>query len=199
MIEILIYAFSIMYSPGPVNLIGMTAGISGHASTSWPFCFGVGCAMFILFALLGYTGTLFASPNYRVFVAFLGAIYIFWLATKLLRASAKLQADSEQQQLNFSSGLIMQLLNPKAFIAILPIVTVQFPAAGITGGSIIFWSALLGALAVGAPGSYMLMGAKLNQLITNPKWIRAFNTALAILLFYVAADMLITGVKIASS
>lgn len=87
----------------------------------------------------------------------------------------------------------MQLLNPKAPLAILPIATVQFPAAGVEGTAILFWSLVLGTMAGGAPGSYLLAGAKLGRFIQNPVVFRGLNLVMALLLLYVAGDILLTA------
>ncbi|WP_296061822.1 hypothetical protein [uncultured Amphritea sp.] len=84
---------------------------------------------------------------------------------------------------------MLQLLNPKAFVAILPIVSVQFPAAHISGVSILFWSLLLAGLAFGAPGSYLLMGVRLRKLISQPRYFRLLNNTMALLLLYVAIEL----------
>lgn len=83
----------------------------------------------------------------------------------------------------------MQLLNPKSYIAILPIVTVQFPAAEIAGSSILIWSLLLSILAFGAPSAYLLIGARLGKRISQPHYFRFLNLSMALLLLYVAGDI----------
>lgn len=54
--EIFLYAFSVMYSPGPVNVMGLNAGLTGQFRRTAGFFVGVGGAMFVLFILFGYTG-----------------------------------------------------------------------------------------------------------------------------------------------
>lgn len=193
MVEILVYAFGIMYTPGPANLLSLNAGLNGQVSTTLHFCIGVTCAMLLLFLLFGYTGAWLVTPHYQLLISSAGCLYIAYLAYKVARTSIQLgdtkQTEQTESKLNFRSGLIMQLLNPKSFIAILPIVTVQFPAAEITGVSIFLWSLLLASLAFGAPSSYLLMGARLGRLISRPAYFRAFNLIMSLLLFYVAGDI----------
>lgn len=86
-------------------------------------------------------------------------------------------------------GLILQLLNPKGVVATLPIATIQFPGAGIHGTGILVWSVVLAVLAIGAPGSYALVGHLLGRRIENPRFFRWFNRVMAALLFYVAASI----------
>ena len=191
MVEILAFALGIMYTPGPVNLLSLNAGLNGQSHTHWRFCLGVGCAMFSLFLILGYTGAWIVTPALQLIISCVGAVYITYLAYKVARASVIVSDQTQQPSatLSFRSGLLMQLLNPKSLIVILPIVTVQFPAAGITGSAILFWTLLLGVLAFGAPGSYLLMGARLGKLISHPIYFRVQNLCMALLLVYVAADI----------
>ncbi|MDI3324521.1 LysE family transporter [Pontibacterium granulatum] len=188
MVEILAYAFGIMYTPGPVNLLSLNTGLNAH--TRLTFCVGVGSAMLLLFLLFGYTGAWLVSPKYQIVIGVLGCIYIAYLAFKVARANVKVSARSQPETaLTFRSGLIMQLLNPKAPIAILPITTVQFPAADISGISILLWSLVLATIAFGAPTAYMLMGRYLSGWISKPSYFRVLNLGMAVLLFYVAGDI----------
>ncbi|OUS28115.1 transporter ['Osedax' symbiont bacterium Rs2_46_30_T18] len=196
MVEILAYALGIMYSPGPLNLLSLNAGLNGQIRSTLRFCIGVGCGMLLLFLLFGYTGAWLVNPRFQLLISTIGSLYIAYLAYKIGWSSIRSapsgsveQTDTTIGKLNFKSGFTMQLLNPKSFIVILPIVTVQFPAAQISGGSIILWSLLLSSMAFGAPSSYLLMGARLGKLIRQPRFFRLLNVAMSLLLFYVAADI----------
>lgn len=131
------------------------------------------------------------TPRYQLLISLVGSVYIAYLAYKVAHASINVSArsPSENNTLDFGSGLLMQLLNPKSFIAILPIATVQFPAAEITGMAILFWSFLLATLAFGAPTVYMLMGKHLSKRIKHPSYFRMLNLGMALLLLYVAGDI----------
>lgn len=195
MIEIFIYAFGIMYTPGPFNLLSLHAGLSGHFYSPLRFCAGGASSMFLLFLIFGYTGSWIISPQYQLFISFIGSFYIAYLAYKIALSKITLSTSTNASQkiqdnkLGFKSGFIMQLFNPKSFIAILPIVTIQFPAIHITGESILFWSLILSGFAFGAPSSYLLIGYCLGKFVKNPRYFYLFNTSMAILLFYVAGDI----------
>lgn len=206
MVEILVYAFGIMYTPGPANLLSLNAGFNGEIRNTLQFCMGVACAMFLLFLLFGYTGALMVKPSSQLIISLCGSLYIAYLAFKIARESKGMseelktgqvvtrQEETQKNQavtknIGFRSGLMLQLLNPKAFVAILPIVSVQFPAAQISGASILTWSLLLACLAFGAPCSYLLMGSRLRKLIIQPRYVRLLNIAMAPLLLYVAVEI----------
>ncbi|MFH7563988.1 LysE family translocator [Oceanimonas smirnovii] len=195
MVEILMYAFGIMYTPGPVNLLSLNAGLNGQAKKMLPFCIGVGMAMFLLFFLFGYSGA-FLPSELQTVIGLFGGLYILWLAFKIgntaIRPVTPAKADKSQEEkgvLSFRSGLLMQLCNPKAPVAILPIVTVQFPAVGISGAGIAVWSVLLGGMALGAPSCYLLLGTHVGKLIRTPVLFRIFNALMALILVYVGCNI----------
>ena len=43
--EIFLYTLSVMYSPGPVNFMGLNSGLTGQFKKTIYFFMGVGCAM----------------------------------------------------------------------------------------------------------------------------------------------------------
>ncbi|WP_234254327.1 LysE family translocator [Billgrantia aerodenitrificans] len=185
--EIVAYALGVMYTPGPVNLLGLHAGLNGQARTSLGFFLGVGLAMLTLFLLFGWAGAAWVRGDMLAVVGAVGCGYILYLALKVARSSVELNRVREAPRvMSFRDGLIMQLCNPKAMLATLPIATIQFPAAGIHGVSLLFWSLGLAALAFGAPGSYALMGVVLGQRLENPKLLKGFSLAMAALLVWVA-------------
>jgi len=46
--EIFLYAFSVMYSPGPVNFMALNAGLGGGFRRSLGSFASVGCALLVL-------------------------------------------------------------------------------------------------------------------------------------------------------
>ena len=88
----------------------------------------------------------------------------------------------------------MQLLNPKSFLAVLPVSAVQFPTAGIEGIHILIWSAGLSALGFGAPLSYAALGAKMSKFVENPRGMKGFNRVMGVLLVAVALDIAYTHI-----
>ncbi|NLQ18523.1 LysE family transporter [Marinomonas sp. M1K-6] len=187
MLAILIYAFGVMYSPGPANMLALFAGVNGQGWRAFLYCVGVGFAMLILFLLIGYLGGGIIPQEYQSFIAILGGVYIAYLGVKILQASFQQSAlKAKDTQVSFKTGLILQLCNPKSLVAIVPIVTVQFPRSQIEGGQIALWSLGLSAMACGAPSVYLLAGSSLKKAAMNPKVMAWVNRIMALLLFYVA-------------
>jgi threonine/homoserine/homoserine lactone efflux protein len=186
MADIFAYAIGIMYTPGPINLLGLSSGLNKQTRSHLGFFIGVGSAMFILFVLLGYLGLQVINPQFLPYVSLIGCGYILYIAWKVAKAKVQVSDTSADASLSFFDGLFMQLLNPKALVATLPIATIQFPSADITGAAIVFWSLILAILAFGAPTSYSLAGLVLGKQVSRPGVFNVFNKLMAVLLVYVA-------------
>jgi threonine/homoserine/homoserine lactone efflux protein len=187
MSEIFAYAIGVMYTPGPVNLLGLHSGLNRNTRSHLGFFIGVGMAMFILFVMLGFIGLKVINPQVLPFISLTGCLYILHIAWKVAGANVELSQDtSDSNSLSFRDGLFMQLLNPKALVATLPVSTIQFPSVGITGSAIVLWSLVLAVLAFGAPTGYSLAGLVLGKRISNPSYFKVFNLLMAALLVYVS-------------
>lgn len=191
MLNILLFSFVIMYTPGPVNLMSFNNGLQNSLLTQLPFSLGVGCSLGAYFILIGYVGDTVINERMLPYIGILGSCFIIFLAYKILTANvAPTDAKRDSRALTFKDGVLLQLLNPKSFLVVLPVATIQFPAAGITGIKIVLWSALLGMLGFGAPTAYAGAGAIAGQHIADPKYLKLFNTGMGLLLVFVALDMI---------
>lgn len=190
MLAIVAYALGVMYTPGPVNLLGLNVGINGQARKSVGFCLGVGTAMLAYLLVLGWAGAAWIDDDALVVVSALGCSYIIYLACKIARSSADFSRPAHAPRLvSYRDGLVMQLLNPKAIVATLPITTLQFPAAGIEGASLVAWAFGLALMAAGAPGSYIAIGSAVGSRVKSPAIVKGFNRLMAGLLVAVALSI----------
>lgn len=199
MLEIFLFALAVMYSPGPVNMLSLFAGVSDYGWRALRFCAGVGMAMCLLFLVTGYVGSSIMNDTLQGLAAFIGGSYILYLAVKILQSSFHPQkTNARQQNLTFMSGFLMQLTNPKAMVAVLPIVTVQFPNAHIEGLMILIMSVLLGAMAGGAPASYFAAGNQLKQAVLNPTIMSWMQRIMGVMLLGLAVEFIQQGLQLLS-
>ncbi|NWO10792.1 LysE family transporter [Chromohalobacter salexigens] len=183
MFAMLAYALSVMYTPGPVNLLGLNAGINGKAKESTGFFIGVGTAMLLMLLLFGWLGSVFIQGKTLLAISAIGTLYILYLSFKIARSTPqKNDLDAISRPLRFKEGLLMQLLNPKGIVATLPIATIQLPAMHIEGPGLVMVALLIGVLATGAPGSYALLGSAMGKAIRDHSLLRLINIILALLL-----------------
>jgi threonine/homoserine/homoserine lactone efflux protein len=185
MLQMLLYGIGIMYTPGPINIMGLTLGLNKKFKNSIGFFIGVGIAMFILFFIYGYTGEKFIKKDYLIYPSIIGGIYIFYLAIKVLKEDVDID-DKLKKPLTLKDGFIMQIVNPKASLAALPIATINFPANNINGIKIIIMSVVFGLLVIGAPSVYCVFGQFFSDLIKRKKILLIFNKIMGAILLYVA-------------
>ena len=187
--EIFLYTLSVMYSPGPVNFIGLNSGLLGQLKQSIGFFIGVGCAMLFLFLTLGYVGEAVIPHHWLHYISLVGAVYTFYMAIKMLTAYLE-STDKAEHQLSFLNGFLIQLFNPKGILVILPVTTIMYPAAKITGVMIFVVSLIISMGAAGAPFVYALAGKFLGDKISDPKWFNYLNKIMAIMLIVTGLGML---------
>ncbi len=194
MLEIFLYGIGVMYSPGPVNIMGFNEGLKGKFFESMWFFGGVGAAMLILCIALGFLGEYIVKESALPYLATIGCAYIVYLAYKIYRSTSELDISADRQDidaskttLGFSNGLLIQLLNPKAMLALVPITTIMFPAPGVIGSQILWYAAAIGLLAMWAPGSYSYIGALINKRGPSRNFLKAFNYFMVLLLLGSAA------------
>lgn len=192
--EIVLYAFTVMYTPGPVNLLGLNTGLTSPFGKVWGFFAGVALAIFCWFAVIGYAGQQFIVQGLIPWIALAGSAYILYLAWKIFRATppdtAEGQPPSTAPTPGFRDGFIMQLLNPKNTLLVVPITTVMFPGRGITDASLILSSLAIALGGGGAPALYFLAGRRIGARITQARYVRRCNSVMAGLLVVVALLML---------
>lgn len=194
--EIFLYTLSVMYSPGPVNFMGLNSGLTGQFKKTIYFFMGVGCAMLMLFIIFGYAGAAIIPQNALHYIALLGAYYTFYLAFQMLKADIDINDETtEIQTLSFCNGFWIQTLNPKGILVILPVTTIMYPTAHITGIQIFLVSLLISMGAAGAPCLYSWAGAVLGKKIKNKIWFNRLNKTMAMMLIISGIFMLYDFLK----
>lgn len=174
--EIILYAIGMMYSPGPVNFMGLNAGLTGHFKQTINFFIGVGCAIMVSFIILGYIGEAIIPHRYLPYISLVGAVYTYYLAYQMVFPTITMEEEdttvSTQKRLTFWNGFLIQFLNPKGILLAFPIVAIMYHSAHITGINIALISC---AISIGgglAPSLYALAGDIIGKKIKNKIWIQ---------------------------
>ncbi|WP_029912180.1 LysE family translocator [Pelobacter seleniigenes] len=190
MLEIILFAIGVMYTPGPVNILSLNSGAQKQFRAHIPFCGGVASALACWFLLVGYTGSLIVNDRLLPVIAAVGVCFVLYLAYKIMSSRVETGGASQPAAvLTYKDGLLMQLLNPKAMMVVLPVTTVQFPAAGIHGGWIALWSVGLSVLGFGAPLTYAAFGATVFRSLRGNTCLKVMNIIMGMMLIAVAVDM----------
>lgn len=189
MLAMFLYGIGIMYSPGPVNILALNIGITNKIKKSFGFYIGIGLSMLMYSLLLGFTGEKIVKKEYLLYLSIIGSGYIMYLAIKIWKSKVIIKDKSDEATLKLKSAFIIQSLNPKAMLAILPLVTIYFPTNNIVGFKIILASLVIFLLALAAPFVYSVAGRFLSKLINQPHFFNIYNKLMAIFLIYVAVSI----------
>ena len=152
----LVFAASMVGTPGPANMVVMASGARFGAKASLPFLSGVIFGKQLIIWPLGLGLLSILDPNGSVFLVLKWAsvAYILWLAWKIAGTRIK-AAQAGAQPPRFVEGLIVHPLNPKAWAMII---------GGFTNFVDQSASAVMGTLAVA-------IGFLVTQWVLQPMWM----------------------------
>ncbi|WP_059005429.1 LysE family transporter [Bittarella massiliensis (ex Durand et al. 2017)] len=186
--DFLIYCLITAYTPGANNLLSMSNAARLGFRRSFRFNLGIlaGFAV-VMSACTLFSTTLYSSlPKVKIFMQLFGAAYMLYLAWKVWKSSADVNADSGKEA-SFLSGMLLQFANPKIYIYAITAMTlyilpVYHSAAAITGFTVLL------AL-IGASGSFVwaLFGSAFCKFFS--KHTKAVNLVMALLLVYCAVAL----------
>jgi len=122
------FIMSMCISPGPVNLVILSSGISNGVIKTLPFVFGAATSFTVLMFVLGLgVGQLVQQyPTAMEYMGYAGSGYILYLAYKIVTAPVEIDFENVKSH-GFIDGAIMQSLNPKAWVAALAGITALIP------------------------------------------------------------------------
>ena len=161
----LLFAFSQIATPGPENMIMLSAGAKYGFRNALPFVIGVIVGKQIIIWPIGFGLMLLNKDHPYIFIFFkyISAGYILWLAWRI--ANMRISGiTSDRPAPGFLSGLIVHPLNPKAW-------------ALITTGFTNFVDPISPVLYSTATVAFCLFGV---QVVCHPIWT-LFGERIAIL------------------
>jgi threonine/homoserine/homoserine lactone efflux protein len=118
-VALIIFLFPLAYSPGPGNMFFAANGARFGLRATLPANAGYHFATWIVTAAIGF-GAIAALATYpSIFhgLKIAGCIYVLWLAW-LLFSSGGHTATGQAKPAGFGSGVLLLLLNPKAYVII---------------------------------------------------------------------------------
>ena len=191
LLPLLVFAFSASATPGPNNIMMLTAAAAHGMRRALPQLAGVAVGFGVMVALVacGLGLPLAQSRVLQRVVQAVGAIWMARLAWKI--ATMPVNADLRAAPpLSFWSACAFQWVNPKGwFMAIAATATFLPP-----GGNALLFGPLIGLVftlvSVPCVGSWGLIGASGAHLLRHPVRLRVFNVTMALLLLATVAGML---------
>ncbi|MFL9948967.1 LysE family translocator [Paraburkholderia agricolaris] len=185
------FALASSISPGPVNVVALSAGAQHGFNASMRHVTGatVGFTLLLLLIGLGLHELLAYFPNLIDVVKWAGIGFLLYMAYKLAVDDGKLGADKPTRGPSFAYGAAMQWLNPKAWLASLA----GMGAYAADGDGRLVWQFTVVYFVVCylSIASWAYAGTFLRRYLQEPKRVRLFNRAMAALLAASALYLLI--------
>jgi threonine/homoserine/homoserine lactone efflux protein len=179
------FALTMSISPGPVNMITLSAGVNYGLRRTMPFVCGAAIGFTLLLATvgLGVSQLVERTPIFLNVLSFLGAILIAYMGYRI--ATAKPSHDTQVHEAPvFAQGFLLQWLNPKAWIASLTGVS-AFGLADSRGMLIAFCTMYL-VVCFASIATWAYIGSRLTETLENDSRLATFNTLMGAALILVA-------------
>lgn len=185
------FALASSISPGPVNVVALSAGAQHGFNASMRHVTGatVGFTLLLLLIGLGLHELLAYFPNLIDIVKWAGIGFLLYMAYKLAVDDGKLGVDKPTRGPSFAYGAAMQWLNPKAWLASLA----GMGAYAADGDGRLVWQFTVVYFVVCylSIASWAYAGTFLRRYLQEPKRVRLFNRTMATLLAASALYLLI--------
>ena len=184
------FFLSTTLSPGPNNMASAANGLQHGFKKTLPFILGIISGFFIAMLAIALISTVILRyiPQFQLYLKVIGGAYILWLAYRSLRATYQIEKN-DQPPLTFTSGFLLQFINPKVIFFGLTIFTSFLHS--LTGNLLFLFAA-----AAGLSGWVFLMnsfwagaGSVIFNYFDNPVVKRVFSLAIAAMLVYAALNI----------
>ena len=192
LLVMLAFTLPISLLPGPNNLLSASHSSRYGFNNSIPLISGMVLGWFLLGAIVAY-GALFIEENKNLLrgLTYVGVSYIIYLSFKISSASAVSADNFSNEKLGAKTGILLQLINGKAFIHLLILMTSFGTLLDSTFiGKIIVLSLNVAIKLVGWC-LWGMFGSKLREKFDNPKSSILINRIFGMSLFCVAVWILI--------
>ena len=117
MIAFIIVVFVLAATPGPALLSIVGAGSAFGFRDGLPYTFGalLGANIVIILSIVGFASILMAAPNLKIFLSIVSLSYLVYVALQVAGSDHMVNNTEKNPRLGVINGVIIQLLNPKAY------------------------------------------------------------------------------------
>jgi threonine/homoserine/homoserine lactone efflux protein len=181
------YVLVTTFTPGPNNIMSMANASKFGLRRSMRFTLGVCAGFFLIVGLsIAFTIVLYrAVPTIKPVMTVIGAAYILWLAWKTVTSSP--HDDGAAGQSTFTSGMLLQFLNPKAILygltAASTFIVPYYRALPI----LVAFAAILALVSLAATSCWALFGSIFERFMTENHHIVSW--VMGALLVYCAVSL----------
>lgn len=196
-IALSVFAFVSSITPGPNNLMLLASGMNFGFRATIPHMLGISVGFFVMVMAVGLgLAQVFARfPIVYTVMKWLGAGYLLYLAWRIANAGV-VRADNAAAATGKPLGLwgaaAFQWVNPKAWAMAVSAFAIYVPppAGWPIVPVVLAVAALFTIINLPCVSSWALFGSALRQWLREPRYARAFNIVMALLLAATLLPML---------
>ena len=139
-------------------------------------------ALMVLLVGLGLGQVFAIYPALYLALKYIGAAYLLFLAWEIASAGpVAAGAAGRGRPLTFLEAAAFQWINPKAWVMAVGAVSAYAAIAPFPWNMALI-AAMFGTLGVASCGTWVGFGTALQRLLTDPRHVRVFNVAMALML-----------------
>lgn len=119
-IAMCVFSFVMSISPGPINLVIVSAGANYGFKRTMSFVSGatIGFTLLLMFVGFGFIKIIQAYPLLFDYLSLAGSVFILYIGYKIVTSSSsQIEVKNDESIPKFYEGFLLQWLNPKAWIA----------------------------------------------------------------------------------
>lgn len=190
-IAMCVFSLTMSISPGPVNITIVSTGATYGFRRTMPFVSGatIGFVLLLLALGLGLMPLVMMYPASMRYLAVAGSLFIMFVGFKIATAREYISASAADCP-SFRQGMLMQWLNPKAWMAGIAGISMFADATSHMWlplfAGIYFW------ICFGSLTAWAVIGWKCGLLLKTSGRMRVFNMVAGFLLLLCAAYVLST-------
>ncbi|WP_299265004.1 LysE family translocator [uncultured Psychrosphaera sp.] len=180
---LMLFAFASSISPGPNNLMLMSSGANFGFRKTLPHMFGVGFGFTLMVALvgIGIMQVFDLYPASYLILKWCSVIYLGYLSYKVATAAQPENSNSNNvKPFSFIQAVLFQWVNPKAWTMALTAIGIYAPERDIT--SVMIVALVFGAVNLPSISVWVVLGLKIQKMLSSVKRLRMFNAVMATLL-----------------
>ncbi|MCD7034203.1 LysE family transporter [Metabacillus sp. GX 13764] len=190
-LSFLIYVFVTSFTPGPNNIMAMANAHQFGLKRTMRFCLGVGAGFFVLMLLCSFFNLLLKNfvPKMEMAMTLLGAVYMLYLAYKILKSKPGSGSEEDQKRNSFFTGMVLQFINPKGILYGLTALSAFILPYYSSNGSLLLFSFFLAFIGFAATVLWSTFGSVFQRFLTVYR--KQFNMLMALLLVYSAVSIVL--------
>jgi cysteine/O-acetylserine efflux protein len=191
LLSFLLYVFVTSFTPGPNNIMAMLFANKYGFKKTLGFCLGVGAGFFVIMILSSYFNLLLKNfiPKIEFIMTFLAAIYMLYLAIKIISSKNNDKDDDGDKNNRFLSAMLLQFVNPKGILYGITAVSAFIIPYHTSNFSLLFFSFFLAFVGFLSTMSWSVFGSLFQRFLK--KYRSQFNLIMALLLVYSAISILV--------